>query len=182
MADYVDKQQVAANEYNAGSKLGSISLLQPTGFKLIIDRKSYPHLEFFAQSVLHPSLTVTGAELPFRQVERVPYAGDTLSYGELTANIIIDEEMNSYVEMYNWLNRIVRNNYVNAADLSSDDQLSHESDIVVMMQNSHNNTIRTIKYFNCVPTFVGDVSMEATAQPTTPIIFPASWSFTHFEL
>ena len=38
---------------NSISAVTGISYLQPTSFKLSIDRKHYPNLEFFCQSILH---------------------------------------------------------------------------------------------------------------------------------
>ena len=40
--------------------LSNINLLQPTSFKLIIDRKNFPNLEFFCQSVAHPAIDIPG--------------------------------------------------------------------------------------------------------------------------
>ena len=32
----------------------NINYLQPTGFRISIDRKRYPNLEYFCQQVIHP--------------------------------------------------------------------------------------------------------------------------------
>ena len=36
----------------------NLNYLQPTGFRVVIDRTRYPNLEYFAQQVTHPAHTV----------------------------------------------------------------------------------------------------------------------------
>ena len=74
----IDDQELTTN----------LNYLQPTGFRVLIDRTRYPNLEFFAQSVDHPSVNVNPVQLPVRRVTQVPLAGDKISYGELGMSII----------------------------------------------------------------------------------------------
>src|SRR5210317_1894556 len=92
---------VEVSDATYSSTLNNINLLQPNSYKLIIDRKNFKNLEFFAQTVLHPDLTVHAADTFYQRVSNIPVAGDKLTFGELTAMVILDENLNSYVEMYN---------------------------------------------------------------------------------
>ena len=69
------------------------NFLQPTGFRIVIERETYGNLEYFSQSVTHPGSTVAAVELPVPRVTGLPYAGDTISYSELTLNLILDEDL-----------------------------------------------------------------------------------------
>ena len=77
---------------NATSGLNNINLLQPTSFKLLIDRKNFPNLEFFCQSVAHPAMDARAAELPYQRVANVPFAADKLTFTDLETIIIVDEK------------------------------------------------------------------------------------------
>ena len=46
----------------------NLNYLQPTGFKILIDRAKYPNLEYFCQSVEHPSVTANPIEFPVRRI------------------------------------------------------------------------------------------------------------------
>ena len=46
----------------------NLNYLQPTGFKVIIDRENYPNLEYFVQSFVHPDISLIPSELPYRKV------------------------------------------------------------------------------------------------------------------
>lgn len=165
---------------DASSGLNNVNFLQPTAFKLIIDRRNYQNLEFFAQTVLHPSMSMNAAELPYSRLTSVAMPGDKLTFGELTANIILDENMNAYLEMYNWMKRLVEN--PNTSELDRDGQPSTFADITVSVLTSHNNTNRKIKYVDCIPTLLGDVSFEATTGDTQYLVFPVQFRFSYFEI
>ena len=85
----------------------NLNYLQPTSYKLTIDRENYPNLEYFAQSLTHPGMIMNPVELPYRNVTGVPITGSKLTYNELSANLILDENLSSYNEMYSCMRRIV---------------------------------------------------------------------------
>ena len=162
------------------SQLNNINYLHPNAFKLTIDRKNFPNLEFFAQSVLHPDTSLTAAELPHLRVANVPFAGDTLRFGELSALIILDENMNSYIEMYNWITRIVQQDYKSPLNRTSTIPPT-SADITVSILSSHNNVTRQIKYKDCIPTGLGNISFESTTTESF-ITYPANFRFSYFEV
>ena len=159
----------------------NINYLQPTSFKLLIDRENYPNLEFFAQSVQHPDLTLIPSELQYRKVRNIPLPGGTLDYGELTANIILDEDMNAYTEMHDWMRRLIDAPLKGPLD-RDDSTVPSTADITLTILNSHNNKVKSIRYNEAVPVNIGAISFEATASGTEFITFPVSFRYTIFEL
>ena len=73
----------------------NFNYLQPTSFKLTIDRKNYPNLEFFCQSFTHPGMIMNSVELPYQRITSVPFVGDKLTFNEMQANILLDEDLKS---------------------------------------------------------------------------------------
>ena len=163
------------------SGLNGISYLQPTSFKLSIDRKFYPNLEFFCQSVLHPSMSLNPVEVPIKRLGSIPFAGDKLTFGELTAIIIVDENLNAYTEMYNWMDRLVDSKEKTPLARREIDPPTY-SDINLSILSSHNNTTRTIKYLDCIPTSLGDMALESTSGDVQYITFPVTFRFSYFQL
>ena len=158
----------------------NINYLQPTSFKLVLDRKNYPNLEFFCQSITHPGMLITAVEVPFRKVAGVPMPGDTLTFNELSANIILDEDMQGYTEMYSWLRRIIDTDMKSFDRFATD--VSPFADITLHILSSHNNTTKQVQYKDCVPTALGDIQFESTSTGDSFITFSASFRFTYFEL
>ena len=46
----------------------NFNYLQPTGFKLVIDRKNYPNLEFFVQDFTHAGVIMNTADLGYKKI------------------------------------------------------------------------------------------------------------------
>lgn len=159
----------------------NFNYLQPTSFKLVLDRTNYPNLEFFCQTVTHPGMLISSVEVPFRKITGIPFAGDKLTFNELSANIILDEDMQGYEEMYNWIRRIIDTNPTDQFARSST-AIPHYADITLHILSSHNNTTKQVKYLECVPTALGDIQFESTSTGDTFITFAASFRFTYFEL
>ena len=70
----------------------NFNYLQPTSFKLVIDRKNFPNLEFFCQQVTHPGLIIPAAEVPVRRMQSIPFPGESLTINELSCDILLDED------------------------------------------------------------------------------------------
>lgn len=157
--------------------------LSPTGFKVALDRKNYPNIQFFAQQVMHPAMDINVSEQSYRRIGAVVTPGDTINFGTLTMDILMDENMNVYQEIYDWMHRLVETETkANTGRMfSGDDDLSSYCDIRVSVLTSHNNISRTIRYINALPTSLGDIAFAST-QEGQYITFPASFRFDYFEL
>tara|TARA_B100001250_G_scaffold414468_1_gene453061 strand:- start:7854 stop:8360 length:507 start_codon:yes stop_codon:yes gene_type:complete len=161
----------------------NINYLQPTSFKITIDRKNFPNLEFFCQDFTHPGMIMNAVEQPFRKLASVPFVGDKLTFNELLANIILDENMNAYDEMYQWMRRNLDHNEVSQldADLAAK-RPPTMSDITLSILSSHNNTTKKVRYIDCMPVALTDIQFQSTASGTEFITFGASFRFSYFEL
>lgn len=153
--------------------------LQPTGFKIIIDRKNYTNLEFFAQSVSHPGSSVNPLEVPTTRVTSLPLAGDKITYTNLTMDVILDEDMESYKEMQNWLDRIVNDGHV---DQTTDTKVSTYADITLLIMSSHNNKNVQIRYRDCMPVDIGSINLASNVGDVAYLTFQVSFRFSEFEI
>jgi len=155
------------------------NFLQPSGFRVIVDRKRFPNIDFYAQSVNMPSLVVNEAPAPYRQYSRVPSPGDSFTYGQLTINAIMDENMSTYIELHNWLKSTVEENFKDQADGYDEPT---ETDIIVSILNSSNNIVRKVSFRNAFITAMPDYVLEANVDATTPFTFPAEFQYTYFDI
>ena len=173
--------KVEVSNISSSTGLNNLNYLRPTAFKLTIDRKHFQNLEFFAQTVLHPNLTMNPIEVPYQRISSIPFAGDKLTFSELTCMIIVDENLNSYTEMYNWMNRLVVTNERSPINRKEDIPPT-TADITLSILSSHNNKTRTIKYLDCLPISLGDMTLETTGGDVQYITYPATFRFSTFEL
>ena len=161
----------------------NLNYLQPTSYKLTIDRENYPNLEYFAQSVTHPGMIMNPVEMPYKQLSGIPFTGSKLTYNELSANLILDENLSSYDEMYNWMRRLLTQEEIPAIKRNFKTKVVPTySDIVVSILSSHNNKTKHIKYIDCIPIALGDITFESTATGTEFVTFTISFRFSYFDL
>jgi hypothetical protein len=77
--------------------------LSPLGFNFQI--RKLPNVNYFAQSVNVPGVQVGNAELP-TPFKRLPIPGDEMTLGDLSVTFKVDEDMENYIEIFNWLQYI----------------------------------------------------------------------------
>jgi len=159
----------------------NINLLQATQFQISIDR-NYSNLTYFVQNVNHPGASVNPVSMPIPRVSSISLTGDTVTTDELSMDVLVDEDMVSYVEMYNWLIQSVQSNYETPGSRDPNSTFVPEADITLLVMSSHNNVVKKIKYIDCVPVSIGTISFQSTLTEPTPITFPITFRTTHFEI
>lgn len=166
-----------------GEKIENINYLSPTGFRVTISREYYPHLQYFAQSVAHPSMEVQATETPYKRIDNVPLIGDKISVGTLTLDLIMDENMKSYEEIYDWMKRMVEepHNTSSRRFLSDAGPTPSYCDIRVTVLTSQNNKNRDLVYRNALPVSLGNIEFASTSDGTY-IVFPVTFRFDYFEI
>lgn len=82
------------------SDIPNKNFLSPTGFKF--DIKKLPNLSYFVQKVNIPGLTLGQADVSTPLV-KLPVPGDHIGYDFLNVTFKVDEDMNNYNELYDWI-------------------------------------------------------------------------------
>ena len=156
--------------------------LQPTGFRVMINRQNYPNAEYFAQSITHPGANVPAVEVPSLRVRSVPVAGDKINYSDLEIEFLLDEDLVVYREMHAWLERIVNDGQVNTSQSIENDPIPTFADITLMVLTSHNNENVKFRYKDCIPTDISSIQMSSTRADVSYITFTTSFRFSTFEI
>ena len=162
--------------------VSNTNFLQPSGFRVIINRQRFPNLEYFVQSVSHPSVDVPSAAGSYSRISQLDQTGDKLEFGTVTLQIMLDEEMAAYNELYTWMKRLVEEKHVPAAEATRTQTLSSEHDITLLILNSSNNQQKRITYNSAFPISLGEIQLESTATEPTPISVPVTFRYTYFEI
>lgn len=155
------------------------NFLAPSGFKLVIDRKNFGNLEYTVQIATHGSVGLNTVEVPYQRTN-IKETGDTLNYGDVTFEMIIDEDLDNYNEMHNWLRRIVQNNGQTASDRAVEAPL--EVDISLMVLSSKNNTTNRIIYRNAFPVDLGVITFDASVDSVNYVTVPITFSYDYFDV
>ena len=80
-----------------------LDYLSPTQFKFSINQ--LPKVEFFTVSANIPDLTLSDVVIP-TPFKPIPVLGQNLTYGNLSLTFIVDEFLENYRELHEWLTGI----------------------------------------------------------------------------
>ena len=106
-----------------------------------------------------------------------------LNLEAVTIDVLLDENMNVYGEIYNWMERMVETKHkLNSGVLygNGDQTLSDYCDIRIQVLTNSNNANREFQYVNAFPITLGDVSFASTNEDTF-ITCPMTFRFDYFE-
>lgn len=149
------------------------NFLQTNNFELVIP--TFETVRFLSTSVNIPSveLPAATADSPF---SRMNFAGDKVSFSPLEFQFTVDEGMQNYYEIFNWIISIgYTENFKQYPSYPNKDNINKlgEQDIKIVVLNSKNNPTATFTFVKAIPvslsamkpldTAVGDVEyMTAT--------------------
>ena len=82
------------------NQLDNRNYLSPVGFKFVITKA--PKADFFSNSANIPGINLGFAEQP-TYLKNIPVAGDKLTYEDFSLNFFVDENLENYMQVHNWL-------------------------------------------------------------------------------
>ena len=158
----------------------NMNFLSPIGYKFLLSRA--PNVEFFVQRVSLPSLDLPVAtqSTPFVSV---PKPGNRLEFGNLTVTFKVNENLDNYREIYNWLVALGRPQSFNQYTLQDrpfkaiDEQKDTTvSDITLTFLTSAMNGNIEFTMRDCFPTNLTDLEVDSTVSDIEYITATATFA------
>lgn len=136
----------------------------PLEFKIIIKR--LPNVEFFTQRSMIPSISSNPIVQPtrFNPVYQTP---DQVNFSNLDLTFIVDENLNNYTEIFNWMIASTFPENHNQFRRLEETEEGLFSDISVTIMNSKKNSNIEVYYKNCFPISLSDIQLNTTDQDVT---------------
>ena len=82
------------------NKISNRNILSSLGFKFSLAK--YPKVDFFSNQVNIPGFDL-GVAIQSSYLKDIPVPGDKLSYGDFSLRFMIDEDMENYLTVHNWM-------------------------------------------------------------------------------
>ena len=143
----------------------------PTQFRFILNQ--IPKVQFFVQTANIPGISLGEAVIP-TPYKDIPYVGDKVTYENLSIQFIVDEHLENYIEMHNWMIgigfpksrqqftyfRSTTSNTSNAAGKAQTDigkvgltvpERPLYSDATLSILSNKNNPLVEIRFSDCFP-------------------------------
>ena len=162
------------------------NFLQSTKFVLTFPRIS--NTQYFCQQVNLPGVSTSEILTPTPFVDL--YApGDKLVYEPLNVTFIVDEEMNSWLEIHNWLRGMTFptdfEEYRNLKNLSSVAYYSPKpqySDGILNVLTGLNNPKLSVSFTDVFPVSVSGIEFNATDTDTPTMTATATFRYSWYNI
>lgn len=146
------------------------NFLSPVGFQFKIDHTRYPNLEYFAVAATLPGIGITAVPQSYRGVN-LSFTGDRLAFEDLILRVNITENMENYIETFDWMHNLVQTK-------TAED---YKADATLLVLSSHNNVTKEIKFNSVFPTNVSAVNFDAQSESVEYVQMDISFAYTSFE-
>ena len=142
--------------------------------------KRLPNVSFFTQSVSLPGLSIgeTNIPTPFKNIH---LHGDKLEYDMLNIQVAMDENMNSFIEVKNWIVGLSKpNNFEQYANLSAGDGLYSDASLIIL--NSSKNPNIEVSFKDLFPMNLGEIAFD-TRETDVPVpVCTMSFRFSEYDI
>jgi hypothetical protein len=164
------------------------NFLSPTGFKFTLSK--YPKIDFFSNQASIPGINL-GSAIQSNYFKNIPVPGEKLSYDDFTLNFIVDEQMENYLTVHNWLRGFgFPENFREYQDLLDQETMnpgrqtasSGESDGSLIIYNSNYNPIISVNFIGLFPVSLSPVNFDSTSQDINYVNAEVTFKYTIYNI
>ena len=146
-------------------QIANRNFLAPVGFKFTLAKE--PKVDFFSNSCRIPEISL-GTALQPTYLKDIDVPGDKLTYGDFSFRFLVDENLENYMKIHNWLTGLgYPETTQQYKDLTTNedgirDSLEAFSDGNLHILNSNYRDIAIVKFNDLFPVFLTPLEFEAT--------------------
>ena len=166
-------------------QIGNRNFLTGVGFKFTLGK--YPKVDFFSNSARIPELSLDTTVQP-TYLKDIDVPGEKLTYGDFTLRFLVDENMENYISVYNWLNGLgFPEETAQFRELTTDtsgirDIKQGFSDGTLRILNSNFNEVAKVKFKDLFPVSLTSLDFDATSTDVSYFTAEATFKYTIYEL
>ncbi len=138
------------------------SFLSNNKFEFAISR--LPNFTFFVQNISLPDISLSSSEIPTPLV-RLKLPGNQLEYGQLAMTFIVDEDMQSWFELYDWMTNLGNPDSFDKRGSLTDQpgkNNSTTSDATLFIKTNSNNPNIVIDFKDIYPISLSELAFSST--------------------
>jgi len=174
----------------------------PTQFRFLINQ--LPKVQYFTVTANVPGLTLGDATYA-TPLKDIPLPGEKITYDDLTITFIVDENLENYIEIHNWLTslgfpkdrsqfktfRESTSNLKNATVGTSTDigdvkpstpDSPMFSDCVLTILSNKNNPVAECRFADCFPTSLGALEYSQNQTDVDYLTVDVTFKYKIYEI
>ena len=164
--------------------------LSPVGFKFVITKA--PKADFFSNSASIPGINL-GFALQPNYLRDIPVAGDKLTFEDFTLSFFVDENLENYMEVQNWLRGLgypdsveefidLKKDDTYTPDPSAKNALNEYSDATLIVYNSSFNEIVKVKFRDVFPVSLSTINFDASVADIDYVTADATFKYSIYDI
>jgi hypothetical protein len=161
------------------------NFLSGIGFKFNLGK--YPKVDFFCNTARIPEITLaTVTQATYLKDIEIP--GEKITYGDLTIQFLVDENMENYKIIYDWITGLgFPETAQQFKDQTTDDDGQREmmeqfADGTLRILNSNFNEIAKVKFLDLFPVSLTSLDFDATSTDVNYFTASATFKYTVYQL
>lgn len=172
------------------NQISNRNYLSPVGFKFSI--RKIPKADFFSNSAMIPGINL-GYALQPTYLKDIPVPGDKLTYDDFTLKFFVDENLENYLQVHNWLRGLgfpesiqefqelkLGDEYF--PDKQAKQAVNEYSDASLSVYNSNFNVIATVNFKDVFPTSLSTVNFDATSDDINFVTAEATFKYSIYNI
>jgi len=174
-----------ATACNFPGQITNRNFLSPAGFKFNIAKE--PKVSFFCNTARIPEINL-GLAIQPNYLKDLDIPGEKLTYGDLTIRFLVDENLENYMAVHNWLTGLgFPETAQEYRDLITDDQgirdpLEAFSDGTLRVLNSNFKDAAVVKFKDMFPYSLSSLEFDATVTDINYFTAEASFKYTIYNI
>ena len=161
------------------------NFLSPVGFNFSLIK--YPKASFFCNSARIPEINLGLANQP-TYLKSIDVPGDIITYGDLTLRFLVDENLENYMSIHNWITGLgfpetaqefkdITTNAYGQRDLKE-----QFSDGTLSVLNSNYNVTANVKFKDMFPVALSSLEFDASVSDIQYFTAEATFKYTVYNI
>ena len=158
-----------------------------TGVAFKFNLTKFPKVDFFSNSARIPELNLELTRQP-SYLKNIDVPGERLTYGDLTLRFLVDENMENYLAVYNWLTGLgFPETTKEFKDLTTDKDNQRDPkeafcDGSLRILNSNYREVAKVKFNDLFPVSLTSLDFDATNTDIQYFTAEATFKYTIYKL
>jgi|TARA_R100000030_G_scaffold94750_1_gene81788 hypothetical protein len=167
------------------NQIGNRNFLSPIGFKFTLAKE--PKVSFFCNSARIPDISL-GTTLQPSYLKNIDVPGDKLQYGDFSLRFLVDENLENYMKIHNWLTGLGSpeslQQYKDLITTENDekDENNQFSDGSLHILNSNFRNVAIVKFKDLFPVFLTSLDFEANENDVNYFTAEVTFKYTIYNI
>ena len=161
------------------------NFLSPVGFKFTLAKE--PKVSFFSNSASIPEI-VLGTAIQPSYLKDVDVPGDKLQYGDFSLRFLVDEELENYMKIHNWMKGLgypettkeYKDLTTNVDGLRDSKEAFSDGSLHILNSNYRDTAI--VKFNDLFPIGLTSLEFEATDTDVNYFTADATFKYTVYNI